>query len=115
MGELSFQRAEVDQRTRRTALADDLSARAGIGRDVSDLSMMTGSGDQCAFCFVYRHIAQTVCKINRLFEQFAVSRLSRIDCDLDCGIRAEIVPVVSSLFPEPIPNSSLNLPDKSDA
>jgi hypothetical protein len=46
MVELSFQRAEVDHPTRRTALADDLSARAGIGRDVSDLSMMAGSGDQ---------------------------------------------------------------------
>jgi hypothetical protein len=40
--ELSFQRAQVDRSTRWTALADDRSARATIGRDVSDLSMMAG-------------------------------------------------------------------------
>jgi hypothetical protein len=64
---------------------------------------------------VYRYIAPTVCKIARLFEQFAVSRLSQIDCDFDCGIRAEIVAVVSMLFHEPMPNPSLNLTDKVEA
>jgi hypothetical protein len=48
-------------------------------------------------------------------EQFAVSRLSQIDCDLDCVIRAEIVAVVSMLFHEPMPNPSLNLTDKVEA
>jgi hypothetical protein len=77
--------------------------------------MMAGSGDQDVHFVSCTPLAPTVCKIDRRFEQFAVSRLSRIDCDIDCGIRAEIVAVVGMLLHEPMPNSSLNLTDEVEA